>query len=203
MPRIETVFLDRDGVVNTSPPEGEYIRRWEDFAFLPHVVDALQLLTKAAVRVVIATNQRGVARGLMSESDLLRIHRCLLEALEREGATVHGIYYCPHEKGTCSCRKPDIGLFLRAKQDFPEIDFSTAAMIGDTISDMEAGQQLGCMNILLPNAHRSVEETIRTAVSRGVRIDAVADSLFDAVTRFSLGGAESADFAEPAGPVAR
>jgi D-glycero-D-manno-heptose 1,7-bisphosphate phosphatase len=190
MPRVETAFLDRDGVINVSPPEGDYIRTWEQFRFLPRAIDALRLLTAAGVRVIVATNQRGVARGLMSEDELLGIHARMLEALEREGAGIDATYYCPHEKGECSCRKPDVGLFLRARKDFPEIDFAESAMVGDSLSDMEAGQRLGCRNILVPNPHREIDETIREAAVRGIRIHVVADSLFDAVSRLILDDAQ-------------
>jgi D-glycero-D-manno-heptose 1,7-bisphosphate phosphatase len=190
MPRVETAFLDRDGVVNSSPPEGDYIRTWEQFRFLPRAIDALRLLTAAGVRVIVATNQRGVARGLMSEDELLGIHARMLEALEREGARIDAIYYCPHEKGECSCRKPDVGLFLRARKDFPEIDFAKSAMVGDSLSDMEAGQRLGCRNILVPNPHREIDETVREAAARGLRIHEVAGSLFDAVSRLILDDAQ-------------
>jgi D-glycero-D-manno-heptose 1,7-bisphosphate phosphatase len=190
MPRVETAFLDRDGVVNSSPPDGDYIRTWEQFRFLPRAIDALRLLTAAGVRVIVATNQRGVARGLMSEDELLGIHARMLEALEREGAGIDAIYYCPHEKGECSCRKPDVGLFLRARKDFPEIDFAKSAMVGDSLSDMEAGQRLGCRNILVPNPHREIDETVREAAARGLRIHEVAGSLFDAVSRLILDDAQ-------------
>jgi len=186
MPRVETAFLDRDGVVNSSPPEGDYIRTWEEFRFLPRAAEALRLLTGAGVRVIVATNQRGVARGLVSEGELLNIHARMLEALKREGARIDAIYYCPHEKGECSCRKPNVGMFLKARKDFPEINFAKAAMVGDSLSDMEAGQRLGCRNILVPNPHRKIDETIREAAVRGIRIHAVADSLFDAVNRVIL-----------------
>ena len=143
-----TIFLDRDGVINQKR-EGDYVRTWRDFEFLPNAREALALLTKAGYRTIIVTNQRGIARGLMSETDLAEIHRQMTADVAAAGGRIAAIYHCPHDIGVCSCRKPELGLFLQAQRDFPDLDFAAAALIGDSSSDMAAGARLGCRTILV------------------------------------------------------
>ena len=176
---IKTVFLDRDGVINRKLPEGDYVKRWEEFEFLPRVPEALRLLKEAGIRVIIVTNQRGIARGLMAERDLEEIHKRMLAELARFQASVDAIYYCPHEEGECDCRKPRVGLFRQAQKDFPDIDFASSAVIGDSLKDMEAGTQLGCFTVLIANGARK-ETLCNEAIAKGIRIDAVVSSLFKA-----------------------
>lgn len=144
-----TVFLDRDGTINRKAAEGEYITRWEDFEFLDGAIDAIRALTDAGDTVVVVTNQRGVALGRMSEADLEEIHRRMLAELSAHGARVAAVYSCTHEKGTCRCRKPAPGLLEAAQHDIPGIDFATATMIGDSISDMKAANAVGIAGILV------------------------------------------------------
>ena len=103
--RPSAVFLDRDGVINRKAPEGEYVTRWSEFAFLPGALDALRALAGAPVRVVVATNQRGIARGRMTAGDLAAIHARMRGAVLEAGGRIDAIYHCPHEGG-CDCRKP-------------------------------------------------------------------------------------------------
>src|SRR5437764_2232864 len=107
-----TIFLDRDGVLNRKLPEDSYVRRWEEFELLPGVPTALARLKRAGWRLVLVTNQRGIARGVMSHEDLASLHGCLQDVLEASGARLDAIYYCPHDLGQCGCRKPQIGMFL-------------------------------------------------------------------------------------------
>jgi D-glycero-D-manno-heptose 1,7-bisphosphate phosphatase len=163
-PRPQTVFLDRDGVINRLRKD-DYVKSWAEFEFLPGAKEALRLLADAGYRVVVVTNQRGVARGLISESELKVIHRRMLEETYREGGRIAGIYCCPHEIGTCKCRKPEIGLFLEAQRGFGDIDFSACTVIGDSDSDMEAGMRLGCRNIFIgPNDHYPSAPSLLEAV---------------------------------------
>jgi histidinol-phosphate phosphatase family protein len=125
---VSTIFIDRDGVINRKPSEGGYVTCWEDFVFLPGSLRALHLLTIAGLRTIVITNQRGVARGIMSSNAVREIHVQMLAQCERHAATVRAVYVCEHEAGTCECRKPASGLLLRAKQDFPEVDFARSAI---------------------------------------------------------------------------
>lgn len=179
MKEIKTVFLDRDGVINRRRPEGDYVKCWEEFEFLPQAPEALRLLKEAGLRLIIVTNQRGIARGLMTNSDLEEIHRHMLAELTRLRASVDAIYYCPHEEGTCECRKPRDGLFRQARRDFPDIDFASSAVIGDSLTDMEVGAQLGCWTVLIADGETK-EKLCNEAIAKGIRIDAIAPSLFQA-----------------------
>jgi D-glycero-D-manno-heptose 1,7-bisphosphate phosphatase len=138
-----TAFLDRDGTINAKAPEGEYVTSPAAFHYLPGAEDAIRLLAGAGWRVVVVTNQRGIALGRMTAGAVDEINRRLLEL------PVAAVYVCPHEKGTCDCRKPGTGLFLQAQRDFPEIDFARSVVIGDAPSDMAAGEALGCRTILV------------------------------------------------------
>jgi D-glycero-D-manno-heptose 1,7-bisphosphate phosphatase len=148
---IDTVFLDRDGVINRRLP-GDYVKTWAEFEFLPRAKEALALLTAANLRLIVITNQRGIARGLMTEADLHSIHARMLAELREAGAHVAAVYHCPHDRDACECRKPKTGLLLEAQRDFPEIDFSRAVVIGDAPSDIEAGRRAGCRTVIVGEA---------------------------------------------------
>ncbi len=143
------VFLDRDGVINRKPPEGDYITRWEDMELLPGVVEGIALLNQANFCVIVITNQRCVAKGLISVAGLEEIHRRMTETLTRSGATLDAIYYCPHDlDASCGCRKPAPGMLLDAARSFG-IDLRSSWMVGDSDIDVEAGRRAGCKTVLL------------------------------------------------------
>ncbi len=161
------VLLDRDGTLNRKPPEGEYVLRPEDLELLPGVAAAIRRLNDARVPTAIVTNQRCVARGMLTEPDLDAIHDALRAALHAAaGAYVDAIYHCPHEHGTCHCRKPEPGLLEQAAQRFGAAPGATV-VIGDTDSDVEAGRRFGA---------RTVQLTAGPS-----RATATAPGLFDAV----------------------
>ena len=137
---VDTVFLDRDGTINVWAGAHDWVKDWSEFRFLPGAAAAVARLKRAGLRLVLVTNQRAVALGRMTLEDLEDIHQRMAAEI---GVELDGVYYCPHDKGTCDCRKPDVGLFLRARQDMPEIDFGRSAMVGDSDFDMEAGRRLG------------------------------------------------------------
>lgn len=139
-------FLDRDGVINVKAPEHDYIKIPSEFVFLPKAKEAIRLLNENGYIVLVMTNQRGIARKIMNEEDLSAIHAFMLDELRKVKARVDGIYVCPHEKGQCRCRKPDIGLFLQAEKDF-EINKQSSWMIGDSKSDIEAGIKYGVKTV--------------------------------------------------------
>lgn len=160
----KTVFLDRDGLLNRQAPEHDYIKSWDDFQFLPGVSEAIRKLNEAGYLVLVVTNQRGVARGMMRMEDVDAIHDRMCQELAARGAIIRKVYVCPHEVGACTCRKPDIGLFLQAERDF-EIDKENSWMVGDGDSDVEAGRRYGvktiktqslisATEIILENAHK-------------------------------------------------
>lgn len=152
--KYKCVFLDRDGVINKKASEGDYIKNWGEFKFLPVVKKAIQRLNKAGFLVIIITNQQGIAKGLMTEEDLKDVHTKMVEELKRSGAKIDGIYYCPHdEKDNCNCRKPKIGMFLEAFKDFKDvgikINLNESYIIGDSEKDIIAGKTIGLKTIKL------------------------------------------------------
>lgn len=150
LPRsLSTVFLDRDGVLNEKPPEGQYIARWEDFHLLPGVAESISRLNGAGLRVVVVSNQRGIALGLYTSADVQAIHSTLQALLQSQSAHIDAFFICPHDKGECNCRKPLPGLFEQAATEFPEISAAGSVIIGDSISDIEFGRRLGMKTIFI------------------------------------------------------
>jgi D-glycero-D-manno-heptose 1,7-bisphosphate phosphatase len=146
---IRTVFLDRDGILNEKMPEGLYVTRWIDFQVLPGVPEALRQLNEAGLLVVVVSNQRGIAQGLCSAKDVDAIHASFRKLLEGYGARVDAFFVCPHEIGQCNCRKPLPGLYDQAAAKFPTIKPEESVMIGDSLTDMEFGRNLGMKTIFV------------------------------------------------------
>jgi|SRR5215469_7896564 len=160
-------FLDRDGVINRKAPDGEYVTRLEDFMILSGVPKAITMLNKAGFRVIVVSNQRCVAKGLITITGLEMLHQGMCDELATAGAMIDGVYYCPHEElPRCNCRKPAPGMLLRAAEE-RHLDLKMSWMIGDSESDIQAGKNAGC----------------KTA--RVVGQDRIADSIAD-VTALSL-----------------
>jgi len=147
------VFLDRDGTINE---EVGYLKSLDMLKVIPGAGAAIRLLNAAGFKVVIITNQSGVARGYFPESLVNEAHALLTAALRKDGATIDGIYYCPHHptegnsKHTiqCDCRKPATGLMDRAARDL-DIDLKQSFMVGDKWSDIELGHRAGARSILV------------------------------------------------------
>jgi D-glycero-D-manno-heptose 1,7-bisphosphate phosphatase len=141
----KAAFLDRDGVINRkAPTEDEYITRWEEMHIIPGVVEAIALLNRAGFRVIVVSNQRCVAKGLVTTSELDAMHQRMCRELGTVGAKIDGVYYCPHEEQPpCSCRKPEPGM-LFAAADEHHVDLTSSWMIGDSEKDVEAGRSAGC-----------------------------------------------------------
>ena len=146
---LDTVFLDRDGVLNEKMPEGQYVTRWSEFKVLPGVVEAIGMLNTTRVRVVVVSNQRGGALGLYTEEDVREIHAEFQKLLETRGAHVDAFYFCPHDKGLCNCRKPLPGMFEQAVAEFPTINPASSVMIGDGLVDIDFGRRLGMKTVFV------------------------------------------------------
>lgn len=183
-PLITTAFLDRDGVINQKAPDGRYITRWDDFSFLPGAVEALRLLTASGIRTIIVTNQRGVATRAMTRGDLDAIHDRMVSDLALAGARIDGIFVCPHDIGECDCRKPAIGLFRQAHAKFPDVDFASSIMVGDSRLDVEAGNRAGCRTYLVGDP----DQRSRLVGSPDLTIEGDADTLLDIVGRVLAAG---------------
>ena len=144
-----TLFLDRDGVINKRLP-GDYVKRVEDFEFLPGTIEALAGLAAIFGKIIVVTNQQGIGKGLMQEADLQNIHDFLKHTIMIAGGRIDAIYHCPDlaEKPN-SCRKPSTEMADKAKIDFPSINFKKSVMIGDSLSDMQFGKNCGMHNVLI------------------------------------------------------
>lgn len=149
----KAVFLDRDGTINK---EVTYLYRPEDLVILPGVPEAVKILRDNGFRILVVTNQAGIARGYYTVEHMHRLHRYLNEQLKRDGAWIDAFYYCPHHpehgigeyRKVCRCRKPDTGMFEMAEREY-EIDKNHSYMIGDKRIDVQAGHNYGIKSILV------------------------------------------------------
>lgn len=176
--RLRFVFLDRDGVVNRKPAEGRYVSEWSEFELLPGVEEAIAKLNQHGCRVLVVTNQRGIALGLCTVDGVNAIHKKLQQQLTLKGARADGFYFCPHDNGECDCRKPEIGLLLQARRDFPDIFAENSVVIGDSLSDIQMAQTFGCRSVFIegdPNTQKP-----GASVAAGLA-DGTAQSLLEAV----------------------
>jgi D-glycero-D-manno-heptose 1,7-bisphosphate phosphatase len=190
--RLDAVFLDRDGTINVKAPEGDYITAPEQLELLAGAAQGIRILNHAGVPVVVITNQRGVALGRMDKSDLTAVHARLHQLLREHGAWVDGIFYCPHDRGACACRKPGILLLRRARTYLGLTTLRHTVMIGDSLTDVEAGRRAGARTVLLGPTPAQPEGT---GVAPAL-LDAVCDQLTpDTGSAPSPGGAR--DRAEP------
>ncbi len=136
------VFLDRDGVINVKPPAGDYIRQWTEFRFVPTIAGWIRLFNALDLLVIVVTNQRGIARGLMRREDVEEIHRNMAAKLASLGARIDDIFYCPHDRDECGCRKPKTGMVELARDKW-DIDLGASLMIGDSDKDAELAARCG------------------------------------------------------------
>jgi D-glycero-D-manno-heptose 1,7-bisphosphate phosphatase len=176
----KAVFLDRDGVINEKPPEGDYVTRWQDLHILPGVAEGIAAMNRAGFDVIVVTNQRCIAKGLLTIADLEKLHRQMSDFLVRAGATIDAIYYCPHEsEPVCRCRKPAPGMLVDAARE-RGIELRASWMIGDSCIDVEAGKNAGCKTARVLTG--SVDER-RCDTAASSSADVVASSLLDAVAQ--------------------
>ena len=144
----KVIFLDRDGVINRGFDSG-YVDDWKKFTFLPRSLAALRRLRKAGYKVIVISNQAGVSKGIYSLKTLRAITRRMRKAVEERGGRLDAVYYCPHQRqNRCSCRKPKVGLFRRAKKRFG-IRLKNSFFVGDSRVDVEAGKAIGCRTVLV------------------------------------------------------
>jgi histidinol-phosphate phosphatase family protein len=144
-----TLFLDRDGVINKRLI-ADYVKTIEDFRFLDDVEISIAKLNGIFNRTLVITNQQGVGKGLMSHEDLDGIHAHMQKSLKRVNANIDRYYYCSMlATDKHNCRKPNPAMGAWAKKDFPEIDFQKSIMVGDSISDMQFGKNLGMITVFI------------------------------------------------------
>lgn len=147
---MKTVFFDRDGIVNIPPPEGGYILTPEEFKIEPLFPAVLRAVTELGYAAVVVTNQRCIAQGMVTQKTVNDIHEYMRNRLRKEhGLALLDVLLCPHgpEDG-CKCRKPLPGMLLEAARRH-NLDLSSSWMIGDRMTDIEAGRRAGCRTILV------------------------------------------------------
>lgn len=147
-----TLFLDRDGVINVEQT-GSYVTSWEEFRFCDGAQEALRALQDLFGAIVVVTNQRGVGRGVMSFEALRDINQKMTDAVAGNGGRIDRVYAATAVSDDDHNRKPNIGMALQAREDFPEIDFRKSIMVGNSISDMEFGKRLAMHTVFLTTKH--------------------------------------------------
>lgn len=173
-------FLDRDGVVNV---EVDYLYEPGKVEIVPGTVEALKKLKELGFLRIVVTNQAGVARGMYQEKDIHAVHQRIRELLAEQGADVDEFFYCPHHEkftGECACRKPAPGMLLAAAAKY-DIDMARSFMVGDRLSDLEAGRNAGCAVSYLVRTGYGEKVLSEGAVSPEYP---VADDLLSAVEDF-------------------
>lgn len=171
-----TLFLDRDGVINQRKSSG-YIQNRAEFQFLSKNLSIFKNISYFFGTVVVVTNQQGIAKGLMSESELYEIHDFMISEIVKAGGHINKVYFCPDFAYlNPPCRKPNTGMALEAKKDFPHIDFAKSVMVGDSDSDIEFGKRLGMLTVWIDDG----------AVSNKNRekIKAAADFVYNSLEEF-------------------
>ncbi len=156
------IFLDRDGVINADGAgvtEYGYIIRWEDFHFLPGVLEAFKKASEAGYKCVVISNQQGVGKGYHSEAELFTLTEKMTHAIKDAGGNVAGVFCCIHtDQEGCSCRKPAAGLFHQAQEELGIKDMQGKHYVGDTERDMQAGRKAGLKTILVLSGKTDIRE---------------------------------------------
>jgi len=179
----KAVFLDRDGTINEEMGYINHASRFKIFSFVP---EAIHILNECGFKVIIVTNQSGIARGYFSEKLLENIHALLIEKVQKYSAKIDKIYYCPHhpEEGDelygvdCECRKPKPGMIYRAREEF-DIDLERSFMIGDRYKDSIFGKNLNLTTVMVLTGYGLGEYTYQRDTWR-VQPDYICDNLLDA-----------------------
>ena len=177
------IFIDRDGTINVDK---DYLTDPNKIEFEERSPEAIITANRLGLKVIVISNQSGVARGLMTAEQVESVNARLVAMLRDRGAIVDAIYYCPHypEKGEaarCRCRKPDIGMLLRAKEEF-DIDLSSSFVVGDKWSDVKCGENAGAITSLVMTGYGKTD--YQRCIDERIRIDYLADNLYDFVTNF-------------------
>jgi D-glycero-D-manno-heptose 1,7-bisphosphate phosphatase len=175
------IFIDRDGTINIDK---DYLTDPNQIEFIENSPEAISLANKLGLKVIVISNQSGVARGLMTVEQVESVNNRLVEMLAASGATVDAIYYCPHHPSNgdvCSCRKPGIGMLLRAKEQL-DIDLLSSFVVGDKWSDVKCGENAGAMTSLVMTGYGKTD--YQRCIDDRIKIDYLADNLYDFVTNF-------------------
>jgi D,D-heptose 1,7-bisphosphate phosphatase len=177
------VFLDRDGTLIKNKG---YICKFKDVEFYPFSLDALKLIRLHNFQIVVITNQSSIARGICSEEQIINIHQKMGEYLETKGAVIDKFYYCPYHpnagilkyRTNSNLRKPQPGMLFKAAEEL-SIDLKQSYFIGDSLSDIQAGQRAGCQTILVKTGH-GIQSLIEIQ-KQDVKVDLISENLLLAI----------------------
>jgi D-glycero-D-manno-heptose 1,7-bisphosphate phosphatase len=172
-------FLDRDGVIIENRPD--YVRRWSDVSIFAQALETLRILKTTAYKVILITNQAGIGKGLIAPQTAKEINQRLVTEIGAHGGRVDGIYVCPHTaEAQCACRKPKPGLIFQAASDFG-IDLNASILIGDALTDIQAGQAAGVGRLCLVKTGRGSDEMPRVEAALPPSAVAVYENFYAAV----------------------
>ncbi len=170
------IFLDRDGVINRE--RADYVKDWNEFEFLPGVLEALRDLATVDVPILVITNQSCIGRGLVTAETVAEIHRQMISEIARAGGRINGVFVCPHHPNAgCDCRKPRTALLRQAALRF-NLQLEHCYFIGDTRSDFEAARAAGCRPMLVQTGLQgAILPTVMGIQSRSIIVPELADAV--------------------------
>lgn len=173
----KVIFLDRDGTINV---DRGYVFRREDWDWTPHAIQALRYFANAGFHLVLVSNQSGVGHGLYTEADVTALHVFMQGELATQGVVFDVVVYCPHRRGgNCECRKPAVDMARIAEQRLGTIDYGASWTVGDKVSDMEFGRNIGTRTALIRGAYWEASGLLREP-------DLIVDCLHDAARAIIL-----------------
>ncbi len=173
----KAIFVDRDGTINVDV---HYLDDPDKFKMYPGVQAGMKKLQEKGFKLIVITNQSGIARGYFTEMQLSDIHERMKHEFQKFTVSLDGIYYCPHHPDdNCNCRKPKVGLFEKAIQDH-NVDVKKSFMLGDKILDVCAGKKIGLMTVLIPEPPVRNEFLLKK-IEWDCTPDYIADNFLDAV----------------------
>ena len=153
MNNFNTLFLDRDGVINVKL-EGKYVQQIKDCVFMPGAITAIAKLSTVFDRIIIVTNQQGIGKEIMTDNELESLHEFMLTEIAAKGGLITKVYYCPHlVSENCNCRKPAPGMLEKAMEDYPAIRIEHSVLVGDSDSDIQAGDVMGLTTVKVDNEY--------------------------------------------------
>ena len=166
------LFLDRDGVINIRPMN-DYVKTVQGFEFEFKALDAITMLSRHFEKIFVVTNQQGVGKGLMTAAQVEEIHAFFIQKVKDAGGKIDSVYFCPHLRTEhCICRKPNVGLGLKARKQFTEVQFSKSIMVGDTLNDMRFGKKLQMQTVL-------IGDDVSLSRTHPKLVDSMFESLFE------------------------
>jgi len=184
---VKYLLIDRDGVINKDPggwTKTNYVTEWKDFHFVPGTLEALKILKEKGVKVIVASNQGGVNKGLYTQEQLNRVNELMLKEIRKSGGEVEEVNYCIHkDEDNCSCRKPKPGMLEVAAKKYG-IELKSTYFIGDDKKDILAGRKAGCKTVLVLSG-KSSRESIKDWTEKP---DHIFENLLEAVNWLTMKG---------------